>query len=171
MNGATTEGFVIDESIGGIRVGGVPLLHLFINQPFSIEYDDLAIGCRSRTVSRGDDGLFQIGLIRDGEKLEDPSSECTLVNSFWKVDGITIVCFPRNIIDEKNMTISFPDGKEFQVPIEDVTQMTRDERGDYLLDAELRNKIAEIYSAMYNNQSLFTDRRSILTHEYGPDPG
>jgi len=55
------------------------------------------------------------------------------------------------------MSISFPDGKEFEVPIEDVVQMTRDERGEYLC-------------ALYKNQDLFSNRKSIIAHEYGPEP-
>ena len=168
MNGIATEGFIINESIGGIRVGGVPLLHLFANQPFEIEYDDLVVAGLARTATRRDDGLFEIGLVRDGEA-ETSSSESTLVNSFWEVDGISVVCFPRNIIDEQKMSISFPDGKEFEVLIDEVEQMTREARGEYLLDAERRKKIGDVYSALYNNQTLFNDRKSILAHEYGPE--
>ena len=168
MNGIATEGFIVNESIGGIRVGGVPLLHLFANQPFTIEYDDLVVSGLARTATRGDDGLFEIGLVREGEA-ETSSSESTLVNSFWEVDGISVVCFPRNIIDEQKMSISFPDGKEFEVLIDDVDQMTREVRGEYLLDAQRRKKIGDVYSALYNNQTLFNDRRSILAHEYGPE--
>ena len=170
MNGAATEGFIVNESIGGIRVGGVPLLHLFVNQPFTIEYDDLVVKGLSRTASRGEDGLFEIGLIREDDS-KASSSESTLVNSFWEVDGISVVCFPRNIIDEQKMSISFPDGKEFEVLIEDVVQMTREERSEYLLDTKLRTKVGEVYSALYKNQSLFGDRRAILAHEYGPELG
>lgn len=166
MNGAATEGYIINESIGGIRVGGVPLLHLFVNQKFTIEYDDISVTGFSQTASRGEDGLFEIGLSRE-EELEPTSSEATLINSFWVVDGVSFVCFPRNIIDQDTMSISFPDGKEFEVPIEDVIQMTQDERSEYLLDAEVRGKVSELYAAMYRNSSMFSDRRSILTHEYG----
>ena len=168
MNGIATEGFIVNESIGGIRVGGVPLLHLFANQPFTIEYDDLVVSGLARTATRGDDGLFEIGLVREGEA-ETSSSESTLVNSFWEVDGISVVCFPRNIIDEQKMSISFPDGKEFEVLIDDVDQMTREVRGEYLLDAQRRKKIGDVYAALYNNQTLFNDRKSILAHEYGPE--
>jgi len=171
MNGAATEGFIVNESIGGIRVGGVPLLHLFANQPFTIEYDDLVVEGLSRTASRGEDGLFEIGLIRQSEvKGQSSSTESTLVNSFLEVDEISIVCFPRNIIDDQKMSISFPDGKKFEVLIEDVVQMTRDERGEYLMDARLRQKIGEVYCALYRNQTLFRDRKSIVAHEYGPEP-
>ena len=169
MNGAETEGYIVDESIGGIRVGGVPLLHLFVDQKFTIQYDDVSITGLSRTVSRGKDGLFEIGLIRDQED-SPQSSDATLINSFLEVDGVSLVCFPRNVIDQDTMSISLPDGKEFEVPIQDVQQMTRHERGEYLLDAEIRPKVGELYAAMYNNSSSFRDRRSILAHEYGLEP-
>ena len=166
MDGAATQGYIIDESIGGIRVGGVPLLHLFINQNFTIEYDDTTISGFSRTVSRGSDGLFEIGLIRELES-NTTSSDAILINSFWEIDGVSFVCLPRNVIDEETLSISFPDGKEFQVPIQDVAQMTRDERSEYLLDAEIRKKVGQVYGTMYNNPTIFSDRRSILTHEFG----
>jgi len=169
MNGAQTDGHVVNESIGGIRIGGGPLLHLFVNQTFTIEYDDTEVTGYSRTASRSDDGLFEIGLVRESENDDATSSDSTLVNSFWEVDGISVVCFPRNIIDQDTISISFPDGKEFPVPIEELSQMTRHERAEYLLNAELRKKIGDVYGAMYNNQTLFTDRKSILKHEYGPE--
>lgn len=164
--GAGTQGHIIDESIGGLRVGGVRLLHLFENQKFTIEYDDNFISCHSRTVSRGEDGLFEIGFVRDLES-DRISSDSILINSFWEADGVSFVCFPRNVIDEETLAISFPEGKEFQVPIKDVAQMTRKERGDYLLDSEVRKKVSQVYGAMYKNLTKFQDRRSILTHEFG----
>lgn len=169
MNGAATEGYLVDESIGGIRVGGVPLLHLFVNQPFTVEYEDIVVNGSSRTASRGENGLFEIGLVRDSEE-DTSASESTLVNSFWEVDGMTVICFPRRVIDDDHILISFPDGKEFKVRMDELTQMTREERSSYLLDADLRKKIGEFYATIYNNRTLFNDRRSILSHEYGPEP-
>ena len=169
MNGEVTDGHIINESIGGIRIGGIPLLHLFMNQDFTIQYDDVSVTGLSRTVSRGKDDFFEIGLVRD-EHFDGSSSDATLVNSFWNVDGVSFVCFPRSIVDEETMLISFPDGKEFEVPIEDVVQMTRDERGEYLLDAEIRAKVGEVYAALYSNSNMFGDRISILNHEFGPEP-
>ena len=168
MDGASTEGYIVNESIGGIRLGGVALLHLFANQTFTIEYDDVSVLGYSRAVSRGEDGLFEIGLSRELESNET-SSEATLINSFWELDGTLIVCLPRGFVDQDTISISFPDGKEFDLPIEDVVQMTRQERDEYLQDADNRGKVGQIYGAMYNKSDMFENRRLILNHEFGPD--
>ena len=109
-------GFVVDESIEGLRIGGLDLLILFADQKVTVEYDGESIVGRCRSVSRGDGGYFEVGIHREGDDYtEDPKS--ILLNTFMKFDGKSVTCVPMGVTQDDDVQIKLINGKEFTVSL------------------------------------------------------
>jgi hypothetical protein len=160
------QGFVIDESDEGIRIGGLDLLVLFADQKVTVLQDNRKVVGRCRVVLRDIDGLFQIGVYRETEPFaEDPQS--LLLNSFMRDKEINRVCVPVDVVDEDHVRIRHLDGREFTVHRKELFQLTRSERMEELCDDDRLSAVMRLYS-MTSSQNEFTNREMVLNHEFGP---
>lgn len=168
LNSTETEATLIDESIGGLRVGGISLFHLFHDQEIWISYDDDTISGRCRAVKRDDNDLYEIGILRDLDPVEN-APVSLLINTFVDLQGHLIVCLPKRIVSDNKVEISLLGGKDTTVSNSLVRSLTREERSNQLLDADACLMVGRAYNAIYNKSS-FDSRQAILLHEYGPVP-
>ena len=159
-------GFVVDESIEGLRIGGLDLLILFADQKVTVEYDGESIVGRCRSVSRGDGGYFEVGIHREGDDYtEDPKS--ILQNTFMKFDGKSVTCVPMGVTQDDDVQIKLINGKEFTVSRDQIFQLTRQERLEELCDDDTLAKVMQVYRLM-DDANAFTSRTAVLDHEFGP---
>lgn len=159
-------GFLIDESIEGLRVGGLDLLILFADQKVAVEINDELIVGRCRSVSRSDGGYFEVGIHRERDDY-DGDSQSLLLNSFMKFDGNSVTCVPLGLVGDDEVRIRLINGKEFTVMRNQIFQLTRQERLEELCDEEALAKVMQVYRLM-DNDNGFTNRTSVLDHEFGP---
>ena len=161
-----SSGYVIDESISGIRVGGLELLMLIADQKVTVVHDGQSIVGRCRSVTRDENGLFRIGIFRESEAhLSEPRS--ILLNSFMNLGGCDLVCLPLAVVDEHRIRVRLMDEKEFVVRRNQIFQLTRDEREKALRNHQTLTEISNIYSLMDDSRNWATVN-DILLVEFGP---
>ena len=162
-------GFVVDESIDGLRVGGLDLLLLAADQRIEVEYLGQTLIGRCRSVARDENGLFQVGIYR-----EDPSYRANirsmLLNSFMTFNGCDIVCLPISVVNEEKIRVRLMDGNEFTVQKDQVFQISRDEREMELQSQHKLSELLQVYSLMDANNRLYS-LNDILDYEFGPAVG
>ncbi|MFK7768135.1 MAG: hypothetical protein AB8B55_13005 [Mariniblastus sp.] len=159
-------GFVVDESIEGLRVGGLDLLILFADQKVMVEFNDETITGRCRGISRGEGGYFEVGIFREtADYVED--TESILLNSFMSFNGKNIAVVPIGIVGDDQLRIRLINGKEFTIDRDKVLQITRQERLEELCNDEALAGVMEVYRLM-DSSNGFTNRASVLDHEFGP---
>ena len=164
-------GFVVDESIEGLRIGGLDLLILFADQSRRSGWAPPRRPCRTRlplsttesivgrcrSVSRGDGGYFEVGIHREGDDYtEDPKS--ILLNTFMKFDGKSVTCVPMGVTQDDDVQIKLINGKEFTVSRDQIFQ---------LCDDDTLAKVMQVYRLM-DDANAFTSRTPVLDHEFGP---
>lgn len=160
------QGYVVDESDEGIRVGGLDLLVLFADQKVTVIHHESKVVGRCRVVSRDEDGLFQVGIFREPETFQE-NTQSLLLNSFMRFNEYNMVCVPIGVIDDRQIRIRFLDGKEFTVNREDIFQLTRPERMEELCDKDHLEAILQFYN-LTSSKNEFTNREMVLNFEFGP---
>lgn len=163
--GGSSDGLLIDKSEEGIRVGKLDLLILFADQQVVVETADEIIVGRCRCVSRQPDGTFQVGILREPEEFDD-DSDSILLNSFVHLGDDKVVCIPSSI-HEFTMQICLLNNEEIEVHVDQVEQLTREERLDELCDENCLAQ-AMISYEIEDTGNSFADRTTVLNHEFGP---
>lgn len=165
LGGNTTEGVLIDKSEGGIRVGGLSLLCLFANQRVEVETQEGNFSGPCRSVSRGLNGTFQVGVLTTGEDSE-VELESILLNSYVQHEGQSFVCIPL-AVGEEEIDVQLLNGEEATVRADAVFQMTRQERLEDLCVEDSLKKSMKLYGKRRSGNE-FVDRNFVLSHEFGP---
>lgn len=156
---------LVDESIGGMCVAGLPLTYLYQNQPVAVILrDECTVGvCKS--ILRDSPNTFQLGLDREVEP--DHQYNQLVLNSFLPFGGFKLVCERLERFPDDQLKIRLIDGKSFSVPVNQVVPITREEREKELASSEgdqLR-EILEVYSAMTGYQ--YRSISEVLQTEFG----
>ena len=156
---------LVDESIGGMCVGGLPITYLYQNQPVTV----LVRGERTtgicKSILRDSPKTFQLGLDREAEQANQYNQ--LLLNSFIPFGDFKLVCERLERFPDDQLRIRLINGKEFFVPQDQIQPILRDERekelgssqGDQLRD------ILEVYSAMTGYQ--YRGISEVLETEFG----
>lgn len=163
----TFEGQLLDESIGGVRVGSVPLLALSLNQPVEVKYDTEIIEGVCRSVTRQANNLYAIGVRRSEAKpLEDEENSAMLLNTFMELSGCALICIPIASVDEKTVRVMMLDGREFEIERAKLFSMTRQERVEKLATERRFKNILQVYNLPVTDNA-FDARDAIISQEFG----
>ena len=163
----TFEGQLLDESIGGIRVGSVPLLALSLNQPVVVTYDSESIEGVCRSVTRQADNQYAIGIRRSESKpLDEDENSAMLLNTFMEFSGCSLICIPIASVDENTVRVMMIDGREFEIDRSKLFSMTRLERVEKLAAERRFKNILKVYN-LPDTDNAFDARDSIINQEFG----
>lgn len=164
----TYEGQLLDESIGGIRVGSVPLLALSLNQPVQISYETEVIAGVCRSVWRNSENLYSIGIRRtEMAPLDEDTTSAMLLNTFMNFSGFDLLCIPIASINENKVRVVMIDGRQFDVDRSKLFSMTRQERVEKLCAERRFNNILQVYQLPLTDNA-FDARDTIINQEFGP---
>ncbi len=165
INGAAASAELANESIFGLCVGGIELMLLAADQPVTILYENEQIKGRCKSVSRDENGKFQIGIQKTDDDKESDRS-LILVNTYMNFGGYHIVCLPIEMLPDDQVRIRLLDGKEFIVNRDQMIQFTRQEREANLRHPGMLQEILGIYTALNDNRCWYGES-DILNHEFG----
>ena len=143
---ATHHGWVVEESIGGLKVTGIDLLALPENQPVEITYHGISQHGICRTVGLdSDESTFSIGImLKDKPMLAEPHG--LLVGCFFSVHGFWVSCLPLTVDANGKLCIELFDGKELCVDRDSVQAFTIHQRRQMLLDdLDACQRLASLY--------------------------
>lgn len=160
-----TDAKVINKSPEGIRVGDLDLMILFVDQQVIVECEGEAFYGRCRTVSRDSNGAFEVGILREPEGFVG-NSESILINSYVQLGDQQVVCIPTQM-EEQTIQITLLNNEQLSVHVNQVTQMTRQERLEELCDSGCLDKVMAVYGMACSGND-FTDQPLLLNHEFGP---
>lgn len=164
----TYEAELLDESIGGVRVGSVPLLALGLNQTVHVTYESETIEGVCRSVMRQDDGLFAIGIRRtEAAPNDEEKQQAMLLNTFMEFSGCDLLCIPVDSTDENKVRVMMIDGRQFDVDRSRLFSMTRQERVEKLCAERRYNNILKVYQLPITDNA-FDARDAIINQEFGP---
>ena len=162
------EGQLLDESIGGVRIGSVPLLALSLNQPVEVTFEGEVIQGVCRSVTRQADNLYAIGIRRSEAKpMEEEESSAMLLNTFMELSGCSLLCIPIASVDENKVRVMMIDGRELEIDREKLFSMTRLERVEKLVTERRYQSILQVYNLPVTDNA-FDARDSIINREFGP---
>ena len=144
---AEFDGFLVEESIGGLKVSGLDLLALPENQPVEIIYHNVANYGICRTANRDDDDTLAIGvMLKDHPVLAEPQG--LLVSCFFSAHGHWLACSPLQVNADDSLEIQLFDGKELTVSRQAVKAFTLFERrAELKANPSMQSKLAELYSS------------------------
>ncbi len=164
----TYEAQLLDESIGGIRIGSVPLLALSLNQPVRVTYDSETVEGVCRSVTRQAENLYAIGIRRsEAAPLDDDATSAMLLNTFMRFSGCELLCIPIKSIDANRVRVMMIDGRQFDVDQSKLFSMTRQERVEKLCAERRFNNILQVYR-LPQTDNAFDARDTIINQEFGP---
>lgn len=166
LGDAVSDALIVDHSPTGLRVAGLQLLILMVDQVVTIQVQESAINGRCRTISRSDDGTFQVGICRILEdRDEDPDS--ILLNSFMQFGDDKVICIPIEVVNKGQLLIKLLDQPEAVVDASEVVQLTRPERLEELCDSDKLKRMLTVYR-LEPSGNEFSDRAAVLDYEFGP---
>ena len=164
----TLPGQLLDESIGGVRIGSVPLLALSLNQPVQVTFETQVIVGVCRSVDRQADGLYSIGVRRsEAAPVDEETASAMLLNTFMEFSGCDILCIPISSVDETSVRVMMIDGREFEVDRSKLFSMTREERVEKLCGERRFHNILQVYQLPVTDNA-FDARDLIINQEFGP---
>lgn len=162
------EGQLLDESIGGVRVGSVPLLALSLNQPVEVQYESEVINGVCRSVTRQADNQYAIGIRRSEAKpLQEEEGSAMLLNTFMELSGCALLCIPIASVDENTVRVMMIDGRDFEISRSKLFSMTRLERVEKLAAERRYKNIMQVYNLPITDNP-FDARDAIINQEFGP---
>lgn len=126
IDGHSQAGFIVEESIGGIRVNGLQFHRLRFNEKVKIETEDQVINGFCRNLDFDESGRFGVGILCD-ENAGDRQQGGQLLAWFLKHNQRSFVCFPLEVGKTK-CRVRLIDGKEFTLPLDSVESKTRSKR-------------------------------------------
>lgn len=164
----TYESKLLDESIGGVRVGSVPLLALSLNQPVEVTYETEVVKGVCRGVAREAENLYSIGIRREEAKpMDDDSANAMLLNTFMQFSGCDLLCIPVASVNANKVRVMMLGGRQFDVDRSKLYSMTRQERVEKLCSEQNYNNILQVYQLPLTNNA-FDARDTIINQEFGP---
>ncbi len=171
LNGMESNCVVVDESIEGIRVSGLDLTRLSLDQKITIHYKGVTIIGRCRSISRNPDGTFRVGVFRESAEYEH-AHKAFLLNTFMRCNRFEIVCTVNETIGTDQLHVELLDGKTFVLDRDRVIKRTRTERHAKLEaiveDEEKFDELQAIYSSLTGKSFQEPEVDSILAQEFGP---
>ena len=160
---------LIDESIGGLRVGGLDLAYLYLGHPVLISLRGEVISGHCRTVDRDANNQLAVGICRDVDELEvaQSSAPTLLVNSFIPMGDFKLVCERLETRHDGQIRLRLISGNEFTVANKQLIALTRNERESELRGSEgdCSAELCRIYTEMTGYQYQSVDE--ILATEFG----
>ena len=160
---------LIDQSIDGLRVEGVPLLVFTNNVPLTIDVDGVSSSVICRNIQRIGDQEFALWLQRV-ERVANVMGDLKpqiLINPYVSLNSIKLLCSPLASMDSK-LRVELPGKKEFDVEMENIATRTRPERVEELQDPEHLEDLAGFYYAATGVQ-VDPNADSIVRFEFGAE--
>ena len=144
LRGQTYHGMLFEESIGGVKVGGLKLLNLIRGDHVIFRGQDKQFHGRCRSVARDEQGLFTIGIERDGVASRQVEQRM-LVNSYISNEGYYFVCYPEQSDVSDGTRITLWNEDQLCVKEGQLRSLTELERREQLYDPVCLNLVAAVY--------------------------
>lgn len=161
LRGQAKDGLLLDESIGGLKVGGLKLVNLVLGEPIVVNVRDEEFLCWCRSVARGKDGEFVIGLERAKPKTK-PKGGRMLVNTYIANQGVHFICYATSKVHEEPMTVCLWNRDELTLQHKEIVSLTEFERASQLSD----RKYFEYVAAIYGRDTRTTTKQDLLNFEF-----
>lgn len=126
IDGKSQRGYIVEESIGGLRVSGIQLDRLRQNQKITVESEGQVINGYCRNLDFDESGKFAIGILCAEEKVRFQLGG-HLLACFLKHKDQSFICFPIDVNDS-HCRARLIDGKEFSLPRDLIEYKTRSRR-------------------------------------------
>jgi hypothetical protein len=156
---------LLEDSIGGMKVGGLDLLLVPQDAAVELNYRDFAQQGCCRSICRGEGNRFEMGIMLCDETSR-PTTGGLLVGCFVRCHDNMIACRPIGLSDDGRVRLQIHDGKEFVIARKFLVGKTRNERA-----RDLYANPAEVQFASKNyglNVDNATDRvETIVDFEFG----
>ncbi len=144
LRGLEYECQLLEESIGGLKIGGVKLLNLVRGEPIIVSIRDEEFLGWSRNVERVGDGTFTIGIERSkGEETE--ASKRMLVNTYIVNEGYHFICYATSARRQDSVEVCLWDRHQLVVKGEQLVSLTEQDRQRQLGSAEYLSVVSAIY--------------------------
>lgn len=135
---------LLEESIGGLKVGGIELLNLVQGEPVIVKVRDEEFLGWSRNVSRADDGAFSIGIQRT-ETEQNSESKRMLVNTYIVNKGYHFICYATSARQQESVEVCLWDRHQLVVDGKQLVSMTEHDRRKQLGDPNYLSVVSAIY--------------------------
>jgi len=166
-DGHSQPGFIVEESIGGLRVSGLRFDRIRLNQKIRIESEDQVINGFCRNLDFDESGKFGIGILCD-ETTSDVALGEHLLAWFLKHNEKSFVCFPLDVGATK-CRVRLTDGKEFTLSRDSIEYKTRSKRRSELSgDLAFLKTLTRLYGIQETNPPRSPDELMdvITDHEF-----
>jgi hypothetical protein len=161
LRGKTHQGLVLDESIGGMKIGGLKLVNLVLGEPVLVSIRDEEFLCWCRSVARGEDGQFQVGLER-AKPDSKPTGDRMLINTYIANEGFHFICYATSELHKEPMTVCLWNRDELTLQHKEIVSMTEPERLEQLSNPEYLAFVA----AVYGRDTNLTSMQDLINFEF-----
>lgn len=133
---------LLEESIGGIKIGGVKLLNLVCDEHVIASVRDEKFEAKCRNIERDPKGGFRLGLKRDAI---NSGTKRMLLNSYIANEGCHFICFVTSQENPASPKICLWNQHELTVSRNDLFPLTESERRQQLADPDYCRFVAHVY--------------------------
>lgn len=147
LRGQVYQGLLLEESIGGLKVGGLKLLNLVRGEHVVFRGQRETYRGLCRNVVRDEQGLFTIGI----ERSETATASLTkrmLVNSYIVNEGFCFVCYPELSGSSEATQITLWNDHQLTANTQQLCSFTEGERREHLENPACLNLVATAYGRM-----------------------
>lgn len=144
LRGQTYHGLLVEESIGGAKVGGLKLLNLIRGDHVTFRGQGKLFRGVCRSVARDEQGLFTIGIER-AEFESKQVEQRMLVNSYISNEGYCFVCYPEQRDDSDGTQVTLWNEHQLCVKEGQLRSFTELERREQLIDPVCLSLVATAY--------------------------
>lgn len=149
LRGQTYQGVLLEESIGGLKIGGLELVNLVRGDLVTFRGQRESYQGLCRSVARDDQGLFSIGIER-AENSTGASTKRMLVNSYIFNEGYHFVCYPELTVNSENTQVTLWNEHQLIATKQQLCSFTEVERREYLESPDYLHFVATAYGKMPN---------------------
>ncbi|MEM7455602.1 MAG: PilZ domain-containing protein [Planctomycetota bacterium] len=167
LRGRTVSAMLVNESIEGLRVGGLAIKSLARGEQIQVMLDDRIVEGLTRSVSRSENENFEIGVQREDFSRYSDDAESRLLARYINFNGHLIVCEVCCSLSADSRLIRLLNGKELEVKPASLVSLSMDERRAILEADEELEAIEQIYKAFLPDAQL-ESVESILELEFSP---
>jgi hypothetical protein len=162
LDGNESTAVVVDESIEGIRISGVNLTRLSLDQPITIQHKGVTIVGRCRSISRNRNGSYRVGVLRASAAYVH-KHKSFILNTFMRCSKFAIACTINETLGSDQLHVELLDGKTFVLDRDRVVKKTRDQRRAQL------HRIAENEEKFDEIKAIYASMTGADFEEAGPD--
>lgn len=167
IHGSQQKVSVINQSIGGIRIGNIALDRLNRGDRIEIDFAGEVIEGVAQSLTRIDERTYEMG-IRRADVDEDDGDRSALLVSYIHLQNRWICCRIVEDLDAQSVRIALLDGKTFKVERSVLFQLTCDERLQMLREGKHYQQAVEFYQIIIP-QTKITSLADVLNLEFGKE--